>query len=229
MIVCAAALLAALPPARTAREIARGIEAHYRRARTLEAVFLERYADASKVMRVESGRVYFSRPGRMRWDYDSPQSKMFLVDGRNVWYYVPADHTASRTSLKQSADWRTPLALLTGKVRISRLCAAVRLEGGGQLSDPEARPAEPGNSVLRCTPRVKPGSRAASYFREVLFEVNPRGQLVRILIREPGGVETEFRFGDWKENIPLPEAEFHFSPPVGVAIVNDAALAGEVQ
>ena len=40
--------------------------------------------------------------------------------------------------------------------------------------------------------------------------------------------QTEFRFGNWEENLPIPEAKFHFQPPPGVAIVDEESLAGEV-
>jgi outer membrane lipoprotein-sorting protein len=41
-----------------------------------------------------------------------------------------------------------------------------------------------------------------------------------VLFRERGGVEVEFRFGDWQLNPPLPDSFFHFTVPLGVAIVN---------
>ncbi len=63
----------------------------------------------------------------------------------------------------------------------------------------------------------------------MLLEVNPAGWLVRVLIREPGGIETEFRFADWQENLPLPEAFFHFQAPLGVAIVDEASVAGPLR
>jgi outer membrane lipoprotein carrier protein len=215
---------AAIPAPRSpnAAQVARLLEAHYRRIRTMEAVFLEKYTSGGNRLRAESGRVYFSRPGRMRWDYDSPEKKLFLVDGKNVWYYVPGDHTASRAQFKQSDDLRTPLALLTGKMKIERLCGSLHLaDAASAAADPEERPSVTGNTLLVCTPRKQD----ETYFRKVLLEVNPRYQLVRLTIREPGDIETEFRFGGWKENVPLGEAMFHFAPPPGVAIVDDAALA----
>ena len=99
--------------------------ARYQRARDLKAVFFESYTDGNGAISAESGTAYFSRPGRMRWDYESPEKKLFLVDGTNVWFYVPADHTASRAKLSQSSDWRTPLALLAGKVPNVRPACAV--------------------------------------------------------------------------------------------------------
>jgi outer membrane lipoprotein carrier protein len=212
------------PRSRAAADVARSLELHYHRVRTMEAAFLEKYTSGGNSLRAESGEVYFSRPDRMRWDYDVPEQKMFLVDGKNVWYYVPADHTASRAKIKQSDDLRTPLALLMGKVNLQKLCGGLRLADSA-ASDPEERPSQAGNTVLVCTP----DKGDEDYFREALLEINTRDQLVRVAVRQAGDIETEFRFGDWKENLPLDEAKFHFEPPVGVAIVDDAALASEGQ
>ena len=217
----------------TARQVARAIEAHYRHTKTMSAVFLETYRSGGTGIRAESGKVYFSRPGRMRWDYDSPEKKLFLVDGKNVWYYVPADHTASRTSIKQSSDWRTPLALLAGKVNLEKLCGSLELapatrqpaSRAANLNDTTEAATEAGNEVLVCTPRKED----QDAFTEVLFEVNPRDQLARVTIRQPGDIETEFRFGDWHENVSIAESQFHFEPPTGVAIVDDASLANKAQ
>src|ERR1700751_1472570 len=77
----------------------RALESRYARARTLKAAFLERYSDGKGAAQSESGTVYFFRPGRMRWDYESPEQKLFLVDGTNVWFYVPSDRTAGRRKI----------------------------------------------------------------------------------------------------------------------------------
>ena len=221
------------PYAKTARDVARALEAHYRRTKNMSAIFLETYKSGGAGIRAESGKVYFSRPGRMRWDYDSPEKKLFLVDGKNVWYYVPADHTASRTSVKQSSDWRTPLALLAGKVNLERLCGTLKLATVTEQPAPRAsnsieaaeRATEVGNEVLVCQPRKED----QDAFSEVFFEVNPRDQLARVTILQPGDIQTEFRFGDWRENIRIAESQFHFEPPAGVAIVDDASLANKAQ
>src|ERR1700693_1523950 len=107
--VCVMLLVAVAPLIRAqgVETTIRRLEHRYHRAGTLEATFFERYTDGSGGISAESGTVYFSRPGRMRWEYESPEQKLFLVDGRNVWFYVPADRTVSRAAVKQSSDWRT--------------------------------------------------------------------------------------------------------------------------
>jgi outer membrane lipoprotein carrier protein len=216
----------------SAKTIARLLEQHYRNTQTLRAVFLERYSEGPRQAQIESGTVYFRRPGRMRWEYEAPERKLFIADGKTVWFYVPYDHTVTKAPVKESSDWRTPLALLTGKVEISRLCSRIDLIT--QSGVPAA------HAILRCFPKglnqSPPQSAAGSTgppaelpgeadFTDVLLEVDrASGELERIEIRQPGGIELEYRFGDWQEGLPLPESMFQFQVPVGVAIVDASAL-----
>src|SRR6266481_4982811 len=119
------------------------LEARYRSAGTLQATFLERYTENGRVVRVEAGVAYFRRPGKMRWEYEAPEKNLFLVDGKSAWFYVPADHTVTRVPAKESTDWRTPLALLAGEMKISRVCARI---GRATSEKPEAL----GHAVLAC-------------------------------------------------------------------------------
>ncbi len=223
-------LFASFAPATGVRDAVRALESRYRHARTLKAEFFERYSDGNGAFATESGTVYFSRPGRMRWEYESPEQKLFLVDGTNVWFYVLADRTASRAKLKESSDWRTPLALLTGKADLSHLCRSIEvIEASASKGQSPAGQSPPqGVTVLRCKPRANP-SGDGELLREVLFEADPAGRLIRVVIREAGNVETEFRFGNWEENLPIPETTFHFVPPPGVTIVDEATLAGAMR
>lgn len=205
---------------------ARALEEHYHNARTLQAVFLERYSDSHEGMQAESGTVYFSRPGRMRWEYEAPEQKLFVSDGKTVWFYVPSDHTVTRAPIKQSTDWRTPLALLTGKAKLSQLCQSLDVSSES--------PGAKGSVILLCRPKgekakVKTGDTDPEgslapldqQFDEVLLEVDPQsGELADVRILQPGGIQLEYKFGNWQENLPLPDSLFRFQAPAGVAIVD---------
>jgi len=215
------------------RELVSLLEARYRSAKTLQATFLERYAENGRVLRSEAGTAYFRRPGKMRWEYERPEKDLFLVDGKTAWFYVPADHTVTRVPAKQSEDVRTPLALLAGQMKISRICARV------ELTDAE-KPLREGDVVLRCRVRGEKQSAAGTDESEsalgagasdaVLFEIAPdSGELARLMVRQRGGVEVEFRFENWRFDPSIPETMFRFEPPPGVAIVNGELADGKIQ
>jgi outer membrane lipoprotein carrier protein len=215
----------ALQTSPEAKSLVARLEYRYRRAQTFQAAFLERYTEGGRTVRVESGVAYFRRPGKMRFDYVAPEKNLFLVDGKYAWFYVPADHTVTKVPARDSSDWRTPLALLAGEMKVSRVCKKVETAA-------TARPQSPDNELLYCALRgaaESPGHdanasanlQAANRGDAVFFEVvRDTGELARILVRESGGIEIEFRFTHWQFNPPVEESLFHFSPPLGVAIVN---------
>ena len=189
-------------------------ESRYRSAHTLQATFLERYLENGRLARVESGTAYFRRPGKMRWEYEAPDKNVFLVDGKSAWFYVPADHTVTRVPAKDSADWRTPLALLAGEVKVSRVCSRVR-------AATDEKPERDDDVILHCDLRGAAPSSAGPSPQFAFFEiVKKSGELVKILVRDPGGVDIEFHFAAWKLDPKLDDAFFQFHPPPGVAIVN---------
>jgi outer membrane lipoprotein carrier protein len=208
-----------------AKSIAAKLEARYRGAHTLVATFLERYSEGGQVVRSEAGVAYFRRPGKMRWEYESPEKNLFLVDGKMAWFYVPTDHTVTRAPAEQSTDWRTPLALLAGEMKLSRVCARVE-------PTTAEKPDILGNTVLYCRlrgevnttqhpDRAAPDAQEPRSDESVYFEIAPAtGELARVLVREKGGVVVEFKFADWRFDPPLADSFFRFDVPPGVAIVN---------
>ena len=167
-------------------------EAKYRGAARLEVTFLERYTENGQTIRTEAGKAYFERPGKMRWEYEAPEKNVFLVDGKNAWFYVPADHTVTRVPAKKSTDWRTPLALLAGEMKLSRICNKI---GYAQ----QQRPENSANVVLYCELRGASkseegkgadGQSVEARLGDVAYleVVESSGELVRVMVKDPGGV-----------------------------------------
>jgi outer membrane lipoprotein carrier protein len=226
-----------LSPNNSVSRYIQSFEGRYRVPRTLQATFLERYTENGAVVRTEAGTAFFRRPGKMRWEYEAPEKDLFLVDGKTAWFYVPSDRMATRVPAKKSADWRTPLALLAGEMKVSRVCAHIDLASNERALKVE-------DVVLRC--RVKGASDgdreaknssteqapldapAGSQNDIVLFEIDRNtGELARLIVRQSGGVEVEFRFENWQLDPPLQESLFRFEVPAGVAIVNGELPPGD--
>src|ERR1700675_69746 len=168
-------------------------ELRYRAARTLQATFLERYTENGRVVRVEAGVAYFRRPGKMRWEYGAPENNLFLIDGKTAWFYVPADHTATRVPAKLSTDWRTPLALLAGEMKVSRVCARVQAATTEKAEDQdhvvlycEVRTAEPGGSSRAAGTGAPQGAGQDAVFFEVARDT---GEWSRLFVGQRGGVQ----------------------------------------
>ena len=191
--------------------IAEKVDQRYNRMQTLQAQFSETYSGAG-MTRHESGTLELKKPGRMRWDYTDPRPKMFMTDGKNAWFYVPGEKQARRAPVKDLGDLKSPLRYLLGKTKLEK-------EFIGLAVDPNAKPVNPGDIVLRGVPKGM-----QERVSQTLLEVTPDGLITRIVVEEMDGSVTEFRFLQQKENVQLADQHFKFVPPTGVEVVQGTEL-----
>ncbi len=191
-------------------QLIRGLEAHYNNLQTLKASFVQLYQEGQGApTREEAGVVYLRKPGRMRWEYTRPEVKLFVSDGKMVYFYAPEDRQVTRMRAAESTDLRTPLRFLLGKLNLKRSFSRVELAG-------DVAPLDPGNPVLRLLPK-SPDER----FRELLVEVDQRTRIRRLVIYETDGSRTEFRLSGEEPNPSLDARLFQFTVPPGVEIVDE--------
>jgi outer membrane lipoprotein carrier protein len=188
------------------KDVAGAVDQHYNALRTMQADFSEVYKGAG-IERSENGTLLLKKPGKMRWEYRSPKEKLFVSDGKNVWLYVPDQRQVRKMVLKKLDDLRSPIAFLLGKSNLMK-----ELEGLSIAPDQTAE--IPGNAVLRGVPKGM-GQRV----EEVLLEINPQHQIVRISVTEGDGSLTEYRFRNLTENRSLGDEAFRFAPPSGVELI----------
>src|ERR1035438_9400312 len=62
------------------RALVRTVDDHYNHMRTLRARYTEHYTGMG-LDRTESGTLLLRKPGLMRWSYDLPPGKVFVLDG----------------------------------------------------------------------------------------------------------------------------------------------------
>ena len=179
------------------------LQAKYDRLSSLSAEFTQIHTAPGERTRRESGQLLLKKPGRMRWDYTSPEKKLFLCDGKNVYEYVASDGFASQMKLKEADDWRAPFAFLLGRGNLRR--DFQRIESGAES------PSRAGNQVLRLIPR-----RAGEY-RALIIEVDPQSlQLARLSLVDRQGARSDFLFSNLRENVSAGEGLF--LPPSGIEI-----------
>src|SRR3954468_3412894 len=124
--------------------VARQVDERYNHLQTLTADFTEIY-QGSGMERTESGTLWLKKPGKMRWEYRSPEEKLFLSDGKDAWFYVPEDRQARKESAKKLEDIRSPLAFLLGKTKLQKELKGLSLA-------PDKQPMQAGEVMLRGVP-----------------------------------------------------------------------------
>jgi len=187
------------------------VDNHYNHLRSLESDFTEIYRGDGPE-RVESGTLWLKKPRKMRWEYRSPKEKLFISDGEVVWFYMPEERQVRKTTLKKLDDLRSPLAFLLGKTKLEK-------ELTGLSKVVEQAPMDARDTLLRGVPQGVVPQSVAGQVSEVQLEITPADQIVRIVLIEADGSETEFRFAGWKENVEMSDSRFQFTPPAGVETV----------
>lgn len=224
LLVIAAALLFGLPsfslyvssvwatqtlPKAQQRELdnlIKSIETRYGRMRGLAADFEQTYSAPGLRTRRETGRLFLQRPRRMRWEYDPKPGKLFIVNGREVWFYIPADREATHADASQVADARFPFLFLLGNTNLRRAFRSITLVEGNNSSQQDAR-------TLRLVSRDN-----ISGLREIFLEVFADGRISRIKIIDEAGATSEVYLTNMRENFIAPDEAFDFRPPPGVTV-----------
>jgi outer membrane lipoprotein carrier protein len=183
-----------------------GLQRKYSRMQGLEADFVQVYRGADGRVIRESGHLLLKRPGKARWEYSSPEHKVFVSDGKNVFFYVSGEKSATRSSIRESADPQIPFLFLLGRGNLRRDFSRIEVT---------AEPAVgAGNLVLRLVPK-----RAPEQFKQLLVEVSPASfEVRRMVIFERSGARMDFILANVRENAMAADSQFQFVPPQGVTV-----------
>lgn len=183
------------------------LQSKYSRMQSLSADFSQLYLGPDGRTATESGRLLLKRPGKARWDYLQPERKLFVSDGKNIFFYVVGERQATQSTVKESADPQIPFLFLLGRGNLRRDFSRIEVAGN-------ERSTVPGNLVLRLVPR-----RAPDEFKELLVEVSPSSNEVRrMVIFERNGARMDFILSNVRENPIAADTQFRFEPPPGITI-----------
>jgi outer membrane lipoprotein carrier protein len=188
--------------ARDLSEVIKGVETRYNSTRTLEARFEQRWLAGGRARRIESGTLKLLKPGKMRWDYTAPAGKLFLSDGKTLWYASPSTGRIERAPMKSADDFRTPLAFLLGKLNFKKTFQDFELRESGTDTTVTALPKD-----------------SRSPYSRVEFSVSPSNEITRLLVTGLDETVMEFRFSGEKLNAGLDAALFRFKPAPGAEVV----------
>jgi outer membrane lipoprotein carrier protein len=187
--------------------LAKAVQAHYQQVRDFTADFEQAYVGgALKRRTVEKGTVAIRKPGRMRWDYESPEKKLFISDGTRMYFYVPSDKQVRVSAVPEAGRVPTPILFLAGRGDLLR---------DFTVEEVPAPAAAAGARALR----MRPVRREQEY--ETLTLVVDAASLAwrqLIVVDAQGGTST-FSFTNLRENVGVADSRFVFSMPKGVDVV----------
>jgi len=203
MLLAACALCNAQAP--SAHDLAQRVDRHYNQLHSLKAGFTEGY-EGLGMQRTESGTLLLLKPGRMRWDYSTPPGKIFLLDGKYAWFYSPGEPQVQRMQAKQLDDLRSPLRFLLGHTELEKEMDSLTLAS-----------AAGGSFTLSGQPKGQ-----EKRVNRLTLTVTADGTITGIEIEESDGALTRFAFVGEVLNPAIPADEFHFAPPAGLPVIDEA-------
>lgn len=211
LLAWALVVSASAQPASSAGDLAQAMQKKYATIRDFSADFVHTYqGGVLKKQITEKGRLSIKKPGKMRWDYASPEIKQFVSDGIKVYSYIPADRQVFVGTVPADNSAGSPALFLAGKGDLVRDFSA-------SLGEVPAGSA-PGTRALKLVPH-KP----QPDFEWLVLLVDPVSLSLRGMVTVDGqGGRSVFSFSGLKENPGLQDKEFEFHMPRGVDVVTDA-------
>jgi outer membrane lipoprotein carrier protein len=167
-----------------------------------EAQFSQRFRPKGfKNGQVESGTVTFGPLPMMRWSYLHPEQKVFVFDGNRSWLYIASEKQVTVTTLDEKQRSELPFLL---------------------IGDPAARDRNfvvhettRGNSIIAT---LQPRSASAMIRNVTITIAAATHSIERLAYSDREGNETAFDFSGFTKRSVAPDF-FHFTPPAGVAVV----------
>ena len=193
----------------TADAVARDLQKKYDRVNDFSADFVHTYrGGVLKQQATERGRMMVKKPGKMRWEYTSPEKKTFVSDGHKMYSYLPKDRQVIVSTVPEK-ETATPALFLTGRGNITR---------DYTVAFDKVPEAPAGSIALRLTPR----KREAEYDWLTLVVEPGTLNLQMLITLDPQGGRSAFTFSNLKQNIGLADNLFVFKMPRNVDVVTDS-------
>jgi outer membrane lipoprotein carrier protein len=205
----AALLLPARAAEPTAPELAQALQKKIDGIRDFSTDFVHAYeGGVLKKQVTERGHLLVKKPGRMRWEYTSPEPKTFVSDGTKLYSYVPADKQVVVSPVPPEDEAATPALFLAGKGSLTRdfTPSLAELPAGMPFGD----------RALKLVPKSLQRD-----YDWLMLVVDPATLAIRGLVTvDDQGGKSSFQFTNLKENIGLTDKDFAFKIPRGVDVVS---------
>jgi outer membrane lipoprotein carrier protein len=205
--VCASA---AQTPPRAARDVAAALQQKYDAIRDFTADFV--HESSGGVLRrkaTERGQLQVKKPGKMRWDYTSPEKKVFVSDGNRIYLHVPADKQVIVSPVPKGDQATTAVLFLTGKGSLTR--------------DFEVSYTDEGASADTYSLRLQPKLPERDYDWLQIVVDRSTLQIRSLSAADSQGGRSTFHFTNFKENVRLSDKPFEFKMPRGVDVISTGA------
>ena len=168
-----------------------------------EADFQQTIVDSKKkILEKAQGKMYLQRPGKIRWEYQTPYDQLIISDGAKIWLYDKELEQVTVKSLRQGIG-DTPAMLLTSDRPLDKDFIVKELGKKQDLRWVELIPRDQGIN-----------------FEKIELGFSALGIQTMELFDKLGQV-TQIKFSKVQINPHLSQQLFYFSPPPDVDVIGN--------
>ncbi|OSM04367.1 putative outer membrane lipoprotein carrier protein LolA [Magnetofaba australis IT-1] len=174
---------------------------------TLQGRFTQRSEVAGSGDLQESrGQFAAFKPGKFRWDYESPTPQMILSDGATLWFYEQELEQVTRVPAERMDQ--SPATFLVNGGRIVD-------QFGWRVRHSDAWNAD----TVVLMPKSQEG--AAAQYQEIAITLAPnKDAILNLEVTDNLGNRSYIFFQDMQRNEPIDKQKFQFTPPKGVDVID---------
>jgi outer membrane lipoprotein carrier protein len=138
------------------------VQARYQATNSIEADFeQDSYLASLDMSEASSGKMYFEKPGKMKWDYLSPEQQTFLLNKSTAYFFQPNEKQLVIDELSSILITDLPVAFIMGLGNLDKdfnMVSSCKAALGDVLTlKPKLQKADDGVSIKELKLLVKQG------------------------------------------------------------------------
>jgi outer membrane lipoprotein carrier protein len=185
------------------------IQKQYNTTDTFQAKFVQKsYLKVLGQSQKAEGFVSIKKPGKMKWDYKSPDPQILVSNDQGLWLYLPDEKQVTKMKVQSIYSSNTPALFLAGRGKLTESFTI------GKVIE------ERGLYFVEMIPRDK----AQNLSKMVLIADKKNYQIVGSRVYDNLGNKTEMLFSNIRTNPNLENKLFQFEVPKGVELIDLSSM-----
>lgn len=188
------------------------LEKQYEAMKDFHAVFeQETYLGSLKRVEKGEGFVFFKKGGKMLWEYTKPTVQKIILDGKNLWFYLPEEKQVMKNNFT-SIPTHIVVDLFRGKINIQEKFRISYIDNVVKDKQSEI--------VLELIPIIYNPT-----LKKLTLFIDPNTYYIsKSSLEDEFGNKTVLKFNNIQVDKGVDDAHFEFVPPAGVEIFEPPRL-----
>ena len=191
--------------AQTIDEVLNKIQYFYENTKSIKADFIQETVFLDKSKEIRTGKVWIKKPGKFRWEYQTPEKFLIISDGFQIFIYYPEEKEVLIYPSGKVISSQLALGFMSGRGNIKK---DLKLESFEILNEKEWK--------ISFFPVSKD-----TYIEKIVLTVNlDTGEVKEFYFINTSGEKVRIIFKNLEYNLDLKNNIFTFIPPKNSKVLN---------